>query len=609
MADILGDVNVASAIDNLAKSIEKSNTKILAALQKVTNVKTTSEQAAPIMDEEAVLRKKGKVFKEVTNVNIAEFSKTALDQLTKTLKGIIPLPEKQKQQDKKPEDSSFLKKLLALAPLLLPLAALALKFLAGLSGDKLFEFLANLFPKLFNIKKIAEVLFKAVAKLGDYISDAFKLLKETKLGKFFTQIGDDIAKFFKPITNFLKENKILKTIFGESGILQKVFGDGGFFSKMFGKGSVFAKIFDTAGDATKILTGGVFGKLFKGIGKSVLKKLPILGSIFSFYDAYNEISSGDYLSGFTSLFSGIANLIPGLGTVISIGLDLVNFLFKSDTMEAFKGDLNKGLFTQAFSKLGDVIGEKIPFLKWFNNLAEYIGGSLSGDQESIINLFSQFGLGNFIKWMYGTPTQQQEMLESSSGINGILINFSQKITETINWFLEKIPGSVQELLTGAYEKAKAKIKGLIGLGGDDYDAKKTQSELEEKLERKKREKLEKEQNNQAIQQQEMLNDFIAKNENVVKKGDTVRKFSQDDTVVGFKKGGELDKTVKTIINHLQNLTNNGNEYVNLAKEQVKALQTLIDKANSNVITSNVNNNSYILNPSSSVRSFRAEAIS
>lgn len=608
MADILADAKIADALNDLAQSIEKNNAKILASLEKLTKVKTAPIQGDQPMDEEAALRKKGKVFQEVTNVMIVGFGDAALKQLTKTLKGIIPISAKPKPTDKKPEDSSFLKKLLALAPLLLPLAALALKFLAGLSGDKFFEFLSNLFPKLFNIKKIAEILFKAVAKLGEYIMDGFKLLKETKLGKFFASIGDEIVKFFKPLTNFLKESKILKAIFGEGGILGKVFGESGFFQKLFGKGSFFTKLFDTAGDAAKILTGGFFGKIFKGIGKQVLKKLPILGSIFSFYDAYNELTGGNYLNGFTSLLSGIANLFPGIGSVISIGLDFINYLFKTDTMQAFKANLNQGLFTQAFSGLGDVLAEKVPFLKWFYSLGENIGGAIAGDTQSIINLFGQFGLESFAKWMFGDPIQQKQAMESASGINGIIITFAQKVTDIINWFLEKIPDSIKEAITGVYEKTKSKVKNLLGMGGDDYDAKKTQSDLEQKLERKKREKLEQQQLQNATQQQEMLNDFISNSDNVIKRGSEIKKFSQDDTIVGFKKGGELDKTVSTIIKHLQTLTTNGNEYVTLAKEQVKALQTLIDKAGSNIVTSNVSNNSYILNPSSTVQSFRSGAI-
>lgn len=607
MADILGDARVAEALTDLVKSVQKSNEKILASLQKLTGVKqqTFTQET---LDEEAVKRKKGKVFEEIINVNISEFGKKALDQLTHVLKGVIPEQEKIKTPEKKAEDSSFLKKLLSLAPLLLPLVALAMKFLAGLTGDKLLDFLSNLFPKIFNIGKIAETLFKAITKLGDYIADAFKLLKETKFGKFFTGIGDDILKFFSPITKFFKESKLIQSIFGEAGIFGKVFGKTGFFAKFFGEGSLISGLFKEGGVAGKILSGGIFGKLLGGIGKTVLKRLPILGSIFNFYDSVMAFKQSDYLKGFISLFSGIANLFPGLGSIISIALDAVNYLFDTEGGKQVKELFNAGQFTQGFSKLGDVLAEKIPFLKWFHTLGENIGGAIAGDNESIVNLFSQFGLGDFAKWMFGDPFEQQRMMEQSSGINGILITVTDKIVGVIEWFLNLIPTSLKETLNNVYESTKAKVKDLFGLQDTDYDAQKTQRELEDKLERKKREKLEKMQQKDDTKSYEMLNDFISSADNYIKRGDEIKRFSKDDNIIGFKKGNEIDKSITAVIKYLENVAKNGEEYIKIAKEQVNMLQSLIEKNNSNIISSNVNTNNYVLGSSSNVQSFRAGAL-
>lgn len=605
--DIIDQAKLYESINNLAKSIEKSNEKMIKALSKVTGgtIKgegKVSDAPTAVQDEEVTRRKKGKVFEDVINVNIVELGGKAIDQLNKILKGLVPKEEKKKEDMKKPEESSFLKKLLALAPLLLPLIATLLKFLAGLSGDKLFEFLANLFPKIFNIGKLTEGLMKIVKGIGSLFSKGLKLLKNTKLGKFFSELGDDIAKLFK-------ENKLFQKLFGEAGIFSKVFGKAGFFAKLFGEGSTFAKIFDTAGDAAKVLTGGFFGKIFKGVGKTVLKRLPLLGSIFSFYDAYNELKAGDYLSGFTSLLSGIANLFPGVGSVISIGLDFLNYLFKTESMQDFKANLNQGLFTQAFSSLGDTLVQKLPFLKWFYDLSENIGGALAGDTESIIKLFDQFGLGNLAKWMFSDNIMDKATAFTDASVfeQLIITGIVNPITKLIEWF--------NSMFGNLIESAKEKVKGFFGFGksadSGEYDQAAETKRLEENLKAKKAQKL-KEQEMMLKQQKEQgyeqLNDFTSEPENIIKRGDVIKKFSKDDAIIGFKPGGDIDKMFKNVIKFLGDTVNNGKELVDVGKKQMELMQALLEKNNSNLINNSTSNNTYVLASRSSVDTFREEAL-
>lgn len=602
--DIIDQAKLYESINNLAKSIEKSNEKLLKSLSKVTggtSTVTTPAGPSPVVDEETERRKKGKVFEDVINTNIVEFGTKAIDQLTKVLKGLVPKEEKKPEPGKKPEESSFLKKLLALSPLLLPLLATLLKFLAGLSGDKLFEFLANLFPKIFNIGKLTEGLMKIVKSIGSLFMKGIKLFKNTKLGKFFAELGEGIAKLFK-------ENKIFQKIFGEAGIFAKVFGKSGFFAKMFGEASVFAKLFDTAGDAAKILTGGFFGKIFKGIGKTVLKRLPLLGSIFSFYDAYKELSAGDYLSGFTSLLSGIANLFPGVGSVISIGLDFLNYLFKTESMQDFKANINQGLFTQAFSSLGDTLVQKIPFLKWFYDLSENVGGALAGDTESIIKLFDQFGLGALGKWMFGnTMMDKAEAFADASMFEKLLITgIVQPAMQLIEWFTN--------LFGDLIKSAKDKIKSILPdflVSKDEYDPAAETKRLEENLKAKKAQKL-KEQEMMLKQQKEQgfeqVNDFTSAPENMIKRGNDIKQFSKDDAIVGFKPGGDIDKMFKNVVKFLGDSVNSGKELVDLGKKQLEMMHLLIEKNNSNLINNSTSNNTYVLASRSSVDSFREEAL-
>lgn len=70
-----------------------------------------------------------------------------------------------------------------------------------------------------------------------------------------------------------------------------------------------------------------FPLLFKffGQGLKVLKKLPFgIGALISFYFAYERFNEGDLTGGAIELASGIASIFPGVGTAISIGLDMLN---------------------------------------------------------------------------------------------------------------------------------------------------------------------------------------------------------------------------------------------------------------------------------------------
>lgn len=605
--DVIDQAKLYESINNLAKSIEKSNEKLIKSLSKFTggNAKTDTRLPAgqtAVVDEETEKRKRGKVFEDVINTNIVEFGSKAIDQLTKVLKGLVPKEEKKQGPDKKPEESSFFKKLLALAPLLLPLLAGLLKFLAGFSADKIWDFLANLFPKSFNLGKLSEGLMKLVKAFGSLIMKGLKLFKNTKLGKFFAELFENVSKIFK-------ENKLFQKIFGEAGIFAKVFGKSGFFAKMFGEASIFAKLFDTAGDAAKVLTGGFFGKIFKGIGKTVLKRLPLLGSLFSFYDAYKELSSGDYLGGFTSLLSGIANLFPGVGSVVSIGLDFLHYLFSTDTMKDFKANLNQGLFTQAFSSLGDVLVQKMPFLKWFYDLSENIGGALAGDTESIIKLFDQFGLGALAKWMFGNSMiDKAEAFADASTFEKLLITgIVQPITQLIEWFNSMFG----DLIKSAKEKIKSYLPSfLVGKEGE-YDQAAETKRLEENLKAKKAQKL-KEQEMMLKQQKEQgyeqVNDFTSEPENIIKRGNEIKKFSKDDAIMGFKPGGDIDKMFKNMVKFLGDSVNNSKELVDLGKKQLDMMQELIDKNSSNLINNSTSNNTYVLGSRSNVSTFREEAL-
>ena len=59
----------------------------------------------------------------------------------------------------------------------------------------------------------------------------------------------------------------------------------------------------------------------KGVGKSLLKKIPGVGLIAGLGFAASRLMKGDALGAFGEVASGVASLVPGIGTAVSATID------------------------------------------------------------------------------------------------------------------------------------------------------------------------------------------------------------------------------------------------------------------------------------------------
>jgi peptidoglycan hydrolase-like protein with peptidoglycan-binding domain len=90
------------------------------------------------------------------------------------------------------------------------------------------------------------------------------------------------------------------------------------------------KVADQAGISAGEKAGATLAKdaaktgLLKGAGKIAGKLMPGVGLAFGAKDAYDRYKQGDYLGAGLSGLSGVASLVPGIGTAASIGLDAAN---------------------------------------------------------------------------------------------------------------------------------------------------------------------------------------------------------------------------------------------------------------------------------------------
>jgi hypothetical protein len=62
----------------------------------------------------------------------------------------------------------------------------------------------------------------------------------------------------------------------------------------------------------------------KGLGKALGKKIPGVGLALNAADAYDRVKKGDYWGAGIAGISGLAGLVPGVGTAASLGLDALN---------------------------------------------------------------------------------------------------------------------------------------------------------------------------------------------------------------------------------------------------------------------------------------------
>lgn len=273
------------------------------------------------------------------------------------------------------------------------------KFFNTPHGQKIKTMISEKFNKLWNFMK------PYWDNIYNSVSDAVSV--------GFTKVKEGFMKFFKNAFNFFNLKELLpggleglavpitKGIVKISGILTNIFSFG-LFGKLTGAIETFGKFIFSIGDnVTKFLTkittnSGTIGKLaagagklftgglLKGLGKGLMKRIPIIGSFFNFKDAYDRFKTGDYTGGFISVASGLANFIPGAGTVISIGLDMLNAFidYKSSTTGQSKMNMILGFLAGIRDKVWDGLKNMLGSMLEMLNPANWSFGD-PNDKRSI----------------------------------------------------------------------------------------------------------------------------------------------------------------------------------------------------------------------------------
>ena len=317
----MADTTLNDALSLLTTVSSELNDRIT-ALEKAVR-KTTGVGVSNVKNQTQ------RIVEEAKPVIIADLGVKAKQDF----KDLLQTPSAEGGKDDEPEKGGmgFIKKIIG--PALLVLGGLA-ALVTGLMSDGPLKGLLNILSKggiIGGVKLFQKMASKQLAKFTGLFA---KIIPKD----LFTGVIKKAKGFLGSITKFL-----LKP-----------------FAKLGGKA------------AGKGLFG-IIGKLFGKFLKPLLKRIPGIGSLISWGFAISRFKSGDLVGGLIDVASGIATLFPGIGTGISIGLDVLNAFLdaKKGKDEKVKPGGAPGGIGAFFGKIKDKIMNNYPI----KNLVEFWSGA------------------------------------------------------------------------------------------------------------------------------------------------------------------------------------------------------------------------------------------
>jgi hypothetical protein len=118
------------------------------------------------------------------------------------------------------------------------------------------------------------------------------------------------------------------------------------------------------------VAGGLLAKIAPAIFKwtgPIMRRIPIIGSLFSFYEAYKKFQAGgidNIIFGIMDVAAGIAYAVPSIGTAIGLGLDVLQYFLKEKANEWKKETGETSFFGSMWDKIMEYL-KKTPMFKWF----------------------------------------------------------------------------------------------------------------------------------------------------------------------------------------------------------------------------------------------------
>ena len=202
----------------------------------------------------------------------------------------------------------------------------------------------------------------------------------------------------------------------------------------------------------------MFTNAFVKLSGPMLRKIPVVGALISFYYASERFKKGDTIGMAIDVASGIANLLnlvmPGIGSMLSIGLDMLNAYLDYKTSDAedpqaAKTDLLKEMAKKTWAAVEPYI-KYIPVIGsiWLGKDAydAFKGGDVANGiiyaLRAILNLapgigtVANIGLG-FVQGMMDPNRKEENLI--TEGIGGLIDQFGPMFKEYLEPFIKDVP--------------------------------------------------------------------------------------------------------------------------------------------------------------------------
>ena len=215
-------------------------------------------------------------------------------------------------------------------------------------------------------------------------------VKKSAVGVIIEDVSKKAAIKLKANTTFMKEDakKVPETKMGLLALLGGMLGAGavGVIGSVFGMGA-------GAGTAAGLLSK-IGPIIFKPL-KLVLKRLPIIGSLFSFYEAYENFKKGgvdNILLGLLDVAAGFAYAFPGVGTAIGLGIDVLSYFINKRVEEHKVEGGDTSWLGSMYDKVIDYLSETDQ-IKWMVQLSDLFSVLWDdpGNLDNWYNFFTHIG--------------------------------------------------------------------------------------------------------------------------------------------------------------------------------------------------------------------------
>jgi len=218
--------------------------------------------------------------------------------------------------------------------------------------------------------------------------------------------------------------------------------------------------------------GGVLSKLLPKIfnfAKPVLRRIPIIGTLISWHEAYKKFKAGgidNIVFGLMDVAAGFAYAVPGLGTAIGLGIDVLQY-FLNNKAEEWKKETGE---TSFFGSMWDsIMGylKETPMFKWFINTGRVMKEFWNNPTyDTFVAMGSQFGsiLQPLIETfsMFNTDAGAALGLTDSEGNSqGLFTWIHDKVDEWIITPVMDFLGSIFESIGNGIMSLGANVHGFL----------------------------------------------------------------------------------------------------------------------------------------------------